>query len=191
MSEQSELTQLLQAARDGDDDAREKLLPYLYRDIHAPAHRELVRNRGGQRTLCTTALAHEVFLRLASQQNLGFRDRAHFLAYYAWVMRTILIDQARSRQANKGGGGFTRVQWDEERAGGGATPEQVLALDEALTRLQDAEPRLAPITELRVFGGLKFVECASVLDVSERTAHRSWRQARAMLGAILDYEPGC
>lgn len=190
MSEQSKVTELLQAAGAGDGDAREKLLPHLYRELHALAHRELLRGPGRQQTLCTTALVHEAFLRLASAQNISFHDRAHFLGYCARVMRSIVVDQARSSQADKRGGGLTRVQWNEERSGGGATPDQVLVLDQALTQLEDAEPRLAEITELRVFGGLKFDECAIVLDVSERTAHRAWRRARAMLGAILEHEAG-
>lgn len=190
MSHSANVTQLLQAAGSGDGDAREELLAVLYKELHALARRQMLRVRGGQQTLCTTALVHEAFLRLAAQQNIGFEDRAHFLGYCARVMRSIVVDQARRQQAEKRGGNLTRVQFGDEHENFGAGPEQVMALEQALGTLEDADPRLVQVTELRVFGGLNFDECAVAMDVSRRTAQRDWRRARAMLGTILAREPG-
>lgn len=190
MNDRSGVTQLLHAAGAGDREAREKLLSLVYRELHALARRQLLRGQHGQQTLCTTALVHEAFLRLAAQENIGFADRAHFLGYCAQVMRSIVVDQARRQQAEKRGGKLTRVQFGDEHHNAGAGPEQVMALEQALDHLEQIDPRLARVTELKVFGGLNFDECAVALDVSRRTAQRDWRRARAMLGAVLVREPG-
>lgn len=190
MTERPGVTQLLHAAGSGDRNAREELLSVVYQELHALARRQLLGGRGGQPTLCTTALVHEAFLRLAAQENVGFEDRAHFLGYCAQVMRSIVVDQARRQQAEKRGGNLTRVQFGDEYENGGAGPEQVMALEQALDQLEEVDPRLSRVTELRVFGGLNFDECAIALDVSRRTAQRHWRRARAMLGAVLAREPG-
>ncbi len=180
-----EITQLLHAASEGDADARQQLLPHIYRELHALAHRQLQGSAGRQQTLCTTALVHEAFLRLAAQKQVSFEDRAHFLAYCSRVMRSILVDQARRQLTNRRGGQFTRIEWHEGHADQSARPEQVLALDQALDRLHEVDPRLARVTELQVFGGLKVAECSLVLGISERTVKRDWRKARAMLAALL------
>lgn len=190
MNDGSGVTQLLHAAGSGDREAREQLLSVVYRELHALARRQLLRGKGGQQTLCTTALVHEAFLRLAAQENVGFEDRAHFLGYCAQVMRSIVVDQARRQQAEKRGGNLTRVQFGDEHQNAGAGPEQVMALEQALDQLEQIDPRLSRVTELRVFGGLNFDECAVALDVSRRTVQRDWRRARAMLGAVLAREPG-
>jgi len=190
VNDRSGVTQLLHAAGSGDRKAREKLLSVVYQELHALARRQLLGGSGGQPTLCTTALVHEAFLRLAAQENVGFEDRAHFLGYCARVMRSIVVDQARRQQAEKRGGNLTRVQFGDEYKNQGAGPEQVMALEQALEQLEEVDPGLARLTELRVFGGLNFDECAIALDVSRRTVHRHWRRARAMLGAVLAREPG-
>jgi len=189
VNDRSGVTQLLHAAGSGNSEAREKLLSVVYQELHTLARRQLLGGRRGQQTLCTTALVHEAFLRLAAQENIGFEDRAHFLGYCSHVMRSIVVDQARRQQAEKRGGNLTRVQFGDEYQNAGAGPEQVMALEQALEQLEEIDPRLARVTELRVFGGLNFDECAIALDVSRRTAQRHWRQARAMLGAVLAREP--
>lgn len=188
MDDRTDVTRLLHAAGSGDTQARAELLSVVYQELHALARRQLLGGRDNRRTLCTTALVHEAFLRLAAQQNVGFEDRAHFLGYCAQVMRSIVVDQARRQQAEKRGGNLTRVQFGDEYRNSGAGPEQVMALEQALDQLEDVDPRLARVTELRVFGGLNFDECAVALDVSRRTAQRDWRRARAMLGAVLARE---
>lgn len=190
MNEQADITGLLQAARQGDEQAQERLLPMLYRELHALAHRQLHGAPGGPRTLCTTALVHEAFLRLAAQDDISFRDRAHFLGYSARVMRSIVVDQARRRQAEKHGGQLTRVTWDEQHAGAGAGPEDVILLDQALEKLHAADPRLARVAELRLFGGLNPGECGAVMGLSERSVYRAWRKARALLGSMVADLPG-
>lgn len=173
----------------GQDDAhdRDQLLPYLYRELRALAHRQLASSRGnrGDRTLCTTALVHEAFLRVASQQDVSFEDRGHFLGYAAHAMRSVVIDEARRQQADKNGGSLTRVQWSDDATEEGITPEQLIALDQALKRLARVDQRLSDIAELRVFGGLSQVECSQILGISPRTAARLWRKTRAMLGSLL------
>ncbi len=188
MNAPAEITQLLNAAKDGDPAAREALLPHIYRELHVLAHRQLSRGRGGKHTLCTTALVHEAFLRLADQQSVSFEGRAHFLAYCSRVMRSIVVDQARRQASNKHGGQFTRIEWRDDHHDHSAGPEQVLALDQALDRLKTIDPRLAQVTEMQVFGGLKSAECGLVLGVSERTIKRDWRKARAMLAVLLASE---
>lgn len=180
-----EITQLLQAASDGDVAAREELLPHIYRELHALAHRQLQHRGREQPTLCTTALVHEAFLRLAGQQEVSFEDRAHFLGYCSRIMRSIVVDQARRQLSAKRGGDFTRIEWHDGHADQAARPEQVLALDQALDQLHEVDPRLAQVTEMQVFGGLKTRECGLVLGISERTVKRDWRRARALLAAIL------
>ena len=185
MNAPADITQLLHAAKDGDLAARESLLPHIYRELHALAHRQLSRGHADGRTLCTTALVHEAFLRLADQQAVDFEDRAHFLGYCSRVMRSIVVDQARRRSSDKRGGQLVRVVWREDHDGHGTKPDQLLALDQALDHLQAIEPRLARVTEMQVFGGLTVAECGIVLGVSERTVKRDWRKARAMLAALL------
>lgn len=183
------ITELLHAASTGDEDARQQLLPFLYKELHALAHHQLLGSGGGQRTLCTTALVHEAFLRLAAQQQVSFEDRAHFLAYCGRVMRSIVVDQARRQLAEKRGGQLVRVEWHDQHVTGGRSPEQVLALDQALDQLQAVDDRMARITELRVFGGLSNAECGVSLGVSERTIKRDWRKARAVLTTLLEPMP--
>lgn len=189
MTESVDITLLLHAASSGDAAAREELLPHIYRELHTLAHRQMLRGHQGQQTLCTTALVHEAFLRLAAQENVSFEDRAHFLAYCSRVMRSIVVDQARRQMTTKRGGQLARVEWCEDHASHGASPEQVLALDQALNHLHHIEPRLTQVTELQVFGGLRTAECSVALGVSERTIKRDWRKARAMLAAMLASEP--
>lgn len=185
MSQKADITQLLKAAGRGDEDARARLMPRIYSELHALAHSHLSRGRKDGQTLCTTALVHEAFLRLTAQDSVGFEDRAHFMGYCSRIMRSILVDRARRQMAGKRGGGLTRIEWREEHPDPEARPEDVLAIDQALDHLQGVDERLARVTEMHVFGGLKSAECGQVLGVSERTVKRDWRKARAMLAALL------
>ena len=177
---------LLHAAADGDESALKALIPILHGELRVLARRHLFRQAGQTPTLCTTALVNEAFLRLAASEGLSFRDRAHFLSYCSQVMRGIVVDQARSRSALKRGGDNTLVALDDSVSASGASPEQVLAIDQAIDALEAVDPKLAKVTEMRVFGGLTLEECAIVLDSSERSISRIWRKARALLGAALE-----
>jgi len=182
-----DLGRLLHSAEPDDADTRERLLSQLYRELKALAHRQLSSgsSRNADRTLCTTALVHEAFLRVASQRDVSFEDRGHFLGYAARAMRSVVIDEARRQQAEKHGGRLTRVQWLDETSEGGISPEQLIELDDALKRLARVDQRLSDIAELRVFGGLSQVECSQIIGISPRTAARLWRKTRAMLGSVL------
>lgn len=183
-----ELGRLLHSTEVDDADTREQLLSQLYRELRALAHRQLSNgsSRGGDRTLCTTALVHEAFLRVASQRDVSFDDRGHFLGYAARAMRSVVIDEARRQQAEKHGGKMTRVQWSDETSQGSIRPEQLIELDNALKCLARVDQRLSDIAELRVFGGLSQVECSQILGISPRTVARLWRTTRAMLGSMLE-----
>jgi RNA polymerase sigma factor (TIGR02999 family) len=186
----SELTLLLHAARDGDRDAADRLFAVLYADLKRLAHAQLGRARGynnGDSTLATTALVHETYLRLVEPAGLAAEDRAHFFNLAARVMRHVVIDFARRRGSAKRGAAL-RVTWPE----GFEPPMQdrqagpsVLALDQALDRLENESPRLAQLVQLRFFGGLPLAEIAVLLNVSDRTLKRDWRKARAFLLAEL------
>lgn len=181
-----EINHLLDAARAGDDGSRDALLPILYRELHALAHRQMLKRSGSRGTLCTTALVNEAFLRLAHRQNISFENRAHFLAYAARVMRSIVIDTLRQQQSERRGGDYTRIEWCDQGESASPGPEQVLALDQALNQIEAVDPRLVRITELRVFGGLSVEECSEALGLSPRSCNRYWRRARAMLGTLLE-----
>lgn len=182
----TQISGLLHAAAGGDESALKALIPILHAELRILARRHLFRQPGKTPTLCTTALVNEAFLRLASSEGLSFRDRAHFLSYCSRVMRGIVVDQARSSSAQKRGGNQTILALDENVPSPGVSPEQVLAIDQALDALEAVDSRLAKVTEMRVFGGLSLEECAIVLDFSERSVSRMWRKARALLGAALD-----
>ncbi|MEO8275178.1 MAG: ECF-type sigma factor [Thermoanaerobaculia bacterium] len=177
-----EVTQLLAAARGGDAGASTKLFELVYDDLRRLAARHV---RGAQRSgPSTTSLVHEAFLRMARRGELPYADRVHFFATASRAMRQIIIDDARSRRAHKRGGGQPEIDLDAVAvaAPAAAAPvEDLLALDDALARLESEEPRLARTVEWHFFGGLTFAEIAEATQVSERTVMRDWRAARAML----------
>lgn len=175
-----EVTQLLLAWSDGDQAALEKLVPLVYEELHRLAHRYISRERSGY-TLQTTALAHEAYLRLVDVKGVRWQNRAHFFAVAAQSMRRILVDLARARHNVKRGGGAQQVSLDEVLV---ASPERganLLALDEALSRLAALNPRQSQVVELRYFGGLTEEEVAEVLKVSPRTVRSDWSLARVWL----------
>ena len=160
--------------------ACDELFPLVYAELRRIAAREMRREKPG-RTLQTTALVHEAYLRLLKDASLSFENRAHFLGIAARAMREILIEHARARSARKRGGGAVRLTVDDLVAPAPAPAIDVLALDEALQRLARLDERHARVVELRYFGGLSVEETASALGVSPATVKRAWTLARAWL----------
>jgi RNA polymerase sigma factor (TIGR02999 family) len=175
-----DVTGLLARWSGGDKDAERELFRVVYDPLRRIARRQLARVRPGH-TLQTTAIVHEAYVRLAAREGSPWQDRAHFFAVSAKAMRHILIDYARSRGYAKRGGGAARVTLDEGAAPSAERPADVVALDEALARLQADYPRRSQVVELRYFGGLTNEEIAEVLKVSPATIERDWRYARAWL----------
>lgn len=176
----NQITQLLLAWSEGDEEAHRTLLPLVYEQLHRLAQRHMRRERPGH-TLQTTALVHEAYMRLAGAENLSWQNRAHFFAVSARLMRRILIDVARAKQNQKHGAGAMQVTLDEALAVSSEPSVDLLALDEALNRLTALHPRQAEIVEMRYFGGLREDEIAEVLKVSLRTVQQDWRLARLWL----------
>lgn len=186
-----EVTRLLAAARAGESGASERLFELVYDDLRELAARHVRSQRHGQGP-STTSLVHEAFLRLARRGDLPFNDRVHFFAVCSRAMRQIVIDEARARGAAKRGSGRPAEDIDAVAAAApapAASPEELLALDGALAKLEGEEPRLAQVVEWHFFGGLTFAEIAEALEVSERTVLRDWRTARALLHVRLSTEP--
>jgi RNA polymerase sigma factor (TIGR02999 family) len=175
-----DITQLLRAWGSGDEGAVEKLTPLVYKELHRLAHRYMAREAPGH-TLQTTALIHEVYLRLVDVRELNWQDRAHFFAVCARLMRRILIDFARSRRYLKRGGDAPHVVLDEALVVSRQLPADLLTLDDALKGLAKVDPRASQVVELRFFGGLSAEEAAEVLKISPETVTRDWRMAKAWL----------
>jgi RNA polymerase sigma-70 factor (ECF subfamily) len=184
-----EVTQLLRAWGNGDDRALDKLTPLVESELHRLAHSYMSREKPGH-TLQTTALVNEVYLKLVNIQEMTWQDRAHFFAISARMMRHILTDFARSRQFQKRGGDALHVTFDEALL---APPQQdadIVALDEALSRLAALDARKSQVVELRFFGGLSLEETAEVLKVSRETVVRDWKFAKVWLLRELSGEKG-
>jgi len=175
-----DLTGLLKAWRGGDTAALEALLPLVYAELRRLAHRYMAGERRGH-TLQTTALVNEAYVRLVDAERIDWQDRAHFFAVSARLMRQVLIQHARARQADKRGGDAVRVEFDEASFPSPGRDADLIALDEALDRLARVDPREARIVELRFFAGLGEEEAAHVLGISDRTVRREWDHARAWL----------
>ena len=178
------VTALLTDWSRGDTSALDQLLPLVYAELRRIAAGQL-RGERLNHTLQPTALVNEVYLRLVDQRQVAWQDRAHFLGVAARTMRRILVDHARRRDAGKRGAGVACVSIDDVREIAAAGELPLLALEEALERLEALDPSLARIVELRAFGGLTIDEAAHVLDVSPSTAKRSWRTAKAWLNREL------
>ena len=179
-----EITRLLASIRDGDRAAYDRLVPLVYRQLHTMASRTLGAGSRDE-VLDTTALVHEAFLKIQSAESLSLADRKHFYSVAAIAMRQIAIDHARERSACKRGGEWKRVDLDAARIATRDSAEELLALDEALTKLEALDARMARVVELRFYGGLSVEETAEVLDIDPRTVKRDWRKARAVLYAAL------
>ena len=180
-----DVTRLLGECADGDRDAFERLVPLVYDDLRRIARRRLAAEQTGH-TLDTTAVVHEAYLKLVDQATATWQDRAHFFAVAARVIRHVLVDHARARNAAKRGGDAIRVPLREDLDGGAPDMVDLLALDEALERLGRHDPRLVQVVEYRFFGGMTLRDTAQALGVSRRTAVRDWKRARAYLYTIFD-----
>jgi RNA polymerase sigma factor (TIGR02999 family) len=192
MTQAGDITVLLDAARDGDRGALDRVLSTLYQELHGMARRQLAGQQHGH-TLDATALVHEAYLKLAGRGNgsAQFDDRAHFFAYAASAMRSVIVDYARQRLAQKRGGDLHRVtELPENLEGGFSLDEDMLGLDAALTRLSGVDPRLTQVVELRYFAGLSELEIAALLKRSERSVRRDWQKARMFLLASLKEPTG-
>jgi len=177
-----DITERLRNWRIGKDkEASEELLNFVYDELRRQAHQYLRRERAGH-SLQTTGLVHEVYLKLVKQKNVAWESRSHFFGIAARLMRQILIDYARTKQRAKRGGAKGKVPLEHALTiGTGETDFDLLALDEALTRLAEREEYLAKIVELRFFSGLSVEETAAVLETSPSTVKRDWQLARAWL----------
>ena len=174
-----EVTHLLHAHRQGERDASDRLFSLVYDELREMAHRQLLRRRPG-RTMNTTALVHEAYLKLFDRAESSWEDRAHFMAVSARAMRHILVDHARRVRAEKRGGGAHRTELTTN-IGGKDFRFEILDLDDGLQQLAALNPRLSKVVELRFFGGLSVKETAEVLGVTTRTVDRDWYKAKAFL----------
>jgi RNA polymerase sigma-70 factor, ECF subfamily len=175
-----DVTRLLRAWAGGDEAALDQLTPVIYAELRRRAHSYMKNERRGH-TLQTTALAHEAWLRLVNVTEVDWKDRAHFFAIAANIMRRILVGAARARGREKRGGSAQRVDLDEIPDISSRRDPEVIAIDDALQALAELDPRKARVIELRYFGGLSVQETAEVLKVDEQTVLRDWRLARVWL----------
>ena len=162
-------------------------MPLVYNELHRLAHRYMAGEQPGQ-TLQTTALVHEVYLRLVDANNIDWQNRAHFYGLCARLMRRILIDFARSRNYQKRGGHFPHIELEEAATVSAVVGSELLAVDEALKQLAAVDARKSEVVELRFFGGLTVEETATALQVSPETVMRDWKLAKAWLLRELSHE---
>ena len=182
----AELTSLLAAARGGDAQAAGAAFSLLYQDLRRLA-RSRLRQHQTMTLLNTTSLVHESYLKLVGAESVPVEDRHHFFAYASKVMRSVIVDYARARLAERRGGDAEHLVLDTAISDKVAAPESdALRLHEALQVLEQADPRLAQVVEMRYFGGLTEAEIAAALGVSERTVRRDWEKARLLLLAAME-----
>jgi RNA polymerase sigma factor (TIGR02999 family) len=181
----SPVTRLLDAANRGDPQAAAQLLPFVYDELRKHAAAKLAHEKPGQ-TLDATALVHEAYLRLVGDQQ--FQGRGHFFAAAAEAMRRILVENARRKMASKRGGGNQRVSLQAVDVGQVPQDEELLAIDEALTRLAAEDAMAARLIQLRFFGGLSIEDAAEQVGISRSTAYEHWAYARVRLRCLLDGE---
>jgi RNA polymerase sigma-70 factor (ECF subfamily) len=179
-----DVTQMLATMSPGDREALDRVLPVIYGDLKALAQRELRRERPDH-TLNATALVHESYLKLAQLENLTWEGRAHFFGAASRVMRRLLIDHARRRAAGKRGAGAGHIPLEDVVVAAREAPQELIALDEALTRLEAIDSRQAAVVECRFFAGMGIEETAEALGVSPVTVKRDWSVARAWLNREL------
>jgi RNA polymerase sigma factor (TIGR02999 family) len=180
----ADVTQLLKQWSNGQEQALDRLVPHIHSELRKLAAGYLRRERPDH-TLQPTALVNEAFLKLIDQRAVKWQNRAHFFGIAAQAMRRILVDHARTHAADKRGGGVRKVSLDDANMIGRTVDVDVVALDEALTRLAVIDPQQSRIVELRFFGGLTMEESAEVMRISPATIGREWRIAKAWLSAEL------
>jgi RNA polymerase sigma factor (TIGR02999 family) len=177
---EEEVTELLQAWSLGDQTAFDRLAPIVYQELRRQARRQMARERPGH-TLQTTALVHEAYLRIANLPRLRWKNRVHFFAISAQLMRRVLVDCARARGNQKRGGAIPKVAFEEAREVAGRQDTDLVALDDALNALSEVDPRKCKVVEMKFFGGLTAGEIAEVLHVSVETVQRDWKLAKLWL----------
>ena len=184
MPDRDRLQALVERWNEGDREALDEIVEFLYDDLRAIAHRSLSMERSDH-TLSTTALVHEAYVKLSERTGSGWKGRPQFLALASKVMRNLLIDYARRRNALRRGGNEIHVPLDESREGADSEVVELLTLDQALNRLEERDERMARIVECRFFGGMLHAEIAEAVRVSVSTVERDWTRARAYLLAEL------
>jgi RNA polymerase sigma factor (TIGR02999 family) len=184
----NEVTRILSAIEQGDPKAAEQLMPLVYQELRALAAQRLAQEQPGQ-TLQATALVHEAYLRLVDgDKTAHWNSRAHFFGAAAEAMRRILVDQARRKKADKRGGQGQRVPLDIADLGFTSPADELLGIDEALSRLAAEDPQAAQLIQLRYFAGLSIEDAAEVIGISRSTAYEHWSYARVRLKTLLDRE---
>lgn len=182
-----EVTLLLAQVRAGEEGALDRLYPLIYSELRRSAAALLRRDRNAF-SVQPTELVHDALIRLLGSAP-DMESRSHFLGLAARAMRQVLVDRARRRQALKRGGAWERTTLGDVAGAAGVSPEELIALDDALTRLGAQDPRLRDVVQYRYFGGLNDQEIAATLGVTERTVQRDWQRARAWLHAELSLDP--
>jgi RNA polymerase sigma factor (TIGR02999 family) len=170
--------------RSGRRDTLDRLMPVVYNQLRAIAHRQLERREHGA-TLSTTGLVHEAYLKLVDQSRVAWHDRVHFFALASVAMRHVLTDRARARLRKKRDGGIRCVTLETQRIPVADLPEALLELNDALDRLSALDPRLGQVVECRFFGGLSEEETAQALGITARTVQRDWAKAKMLLRRAL------
>jgi len=179
------ITELIRALQSGDEGARNRLFAAAYSELRKLAHSRL-RDGGRNTYLDTTALVHESYLKFLSSGQLRQDDRRAFFAYASRVMRSVIIDSVRERQAERRGGDLLELTLNTEMVANlPSGEEELLNIHEALSSLEVSEPRLAKVVEMRYFGGYSEAEIAETLELTERTVRRDWNKARLLLRAML------
>jgi len=180
------LTILLNELSEGNNLAIEQILPLVYDELRKISSKYL-KDEYRNHTFQTTELVHEAYLKLIGNQKISWQSRAHFFGIAAKTMRQILVDYARKRKAQKRGKGKTKLSLDDAQFVAGESDEQILALDEALKKLENVEERSSKIVELRYFSGLTIEETAELLNISAATVKRDWQFAKAWLYREIQY----
>ncbi len=179
-----DITRLLDRWRLGEVEAMNQLMELVYGDLHRIAAREM-RREHGEHTLQTTAILHEAYIRLFGSEPIEWKDRAHFFAVAAQQLRRVLLDHARRMHSEKRGGGIVKLSLRESDVAALVLDERLVALDAALIRLEELDPRAAKVVELRYFGGLTEADAAEMLGISVATVKRDWDFAKTWLAVQL------
>lgn len=184
--ESESVTEILLAHREGTPGAFDRVVELVYPELRRVARQQLRRGRPDGPVLNTTGLVHEAYLKLVDQTRVGARDRDHFLAIAARAMRQVIVDYARSRHAAKRGAGASHVPLDDRDFATQGQAEHLLAVNDALERLGQDNPRLLQVVECRFFAGYTEIETAAALEVSARTVERDWLRAKALLREAIE-----